>query len=704
MLSLSALLGPPTVVGIVDWDADVGWGGAIGKFHTCGVSPDTHSLHETYAYEMRLQQSSYNQSVFGRTSNLYVADRCFVPRRICKLRLKSSPSLPRGAELLLPREGPGQTHLMAGSYDVVLGAAQVVGVLTRNSFAAQLERHGGLPVVNLGRGAAGPHIYTDASSWPALAPLLTNARAVIICVMAGRSSPSSESGAFSGNSFGAEQIRAYDRVIALERGGHRQHAERLQQESLRNARQDYKELVRRIRSNSAVPGATVPRVLLVWFSGCPISGCKETWQYPQYFTSERSVQAIQRAMAVELVDASYGHLPPSPPIPIDQCASCVPTGSGLCNSVVARQDGGNVGKLCGGYCGKVSDWYYPDDNAHTHAARLLRKILAEPDLSVSDLAAEGEPPPIRLDGGGRLFFHHVHKASGTSFLAYLSALEGLSDCAAFGITSSDHVAPTPWTAFSRWWHEPRLELPGGSCNLASLETPELGEMLAKLGVGKTAAASDTALDVAAAGTPQMLSFFRHPVSRCRSHWRYEQALCRRSPLDGHTSFCRDYFLPKFGLAEKMNDTSAHAAFVAEHCTEHVTRSLVVANGVPSARLLFTRRFAFFGMQEHFLESVCLFLWQAGRFRRDVCTCPPGEHAPLRIEQELLPPDAKEAALLRAGSVGVPPLMLSDAELAARSPRDVVLYDTLLRVFRQRVRNMESRVNATVWGCASARVT
>ena len=44
------------------------------------------------------------------------------------------------AELLLPREGPSLIHTLPGRYDVVLGAAQVVGVLTRSSFATLMEQ------------------------------------------------------------------------------------------------------------------------------------------------------------------------------------------------------------------------------------------------------------------------------------------------------------------------------------------------------------------------------------------------------------------------------------------------------------------------------------------------------------------------------------------------------------------------------------
>ena len=60
-----------------------------------------------------------SRTVFGRTTNLYVGDRCFVPRRVCKVHVKSS-----GATLLLPRDGPSTVVLQPRQYDVVLGAAR----------------------------------------------------------------------------------------------------------------------------------------------------------------------------------------------------------------------------------------------------------------------------------------------------------------------------------------------------------------------------------------------------------------------------------------------------------------------------------------------------------------------------------------------------------------------------------------------------
>ena len=389
-----------------NWDSDVTWNGAVAKFHTCSVSPDRPGFDSVEQWERKVQSTTLNASIFGRTQNLYITDRCFAPRRLCSLRMKA------GVELLLPRDGPGQLHIFPKKYDVVIGAAQVFGVVARTSFPTLLEQRGGMPFVNFGRGAAGPHVYTDPGSWPALSPIFARSRAVVICVMAGRSSPSSESGAFSGQSFGAEQLHAFDRVLGLERSGHKRHAERLKAETLANARNHYAELVRRIGARAVENRWLPPRILLVWLSGCPLSGCNETWQYPQYYQrgSDAMPQLLQQMKQaysnvgagvggasgsdlVELVDASYGHLPPSPPLPIDQCLNCPAKTRNVCSSPVARDDGWKSGRLCGSYCGQVSDKYYPDDDAHRYAATVIGAALsgASPRSSRGGLLGLGAP-------------------------------------------------------------------------------------------------------------------------------------------------------------------------------------------------------------------------------------------------------------------------------------------------------------------------
>ena len=188
-------------------------------------------------------------------------------------------------------------------------------------------------------------------------------------------------------------------------------------------------------------------------------------------------------------------------------------------------------------------------------------------------------PTIRLSG--KLFFNHIHKASGTAFLEWLVGLDGVEDCSKFGIISGDHTNVMSWPLFHQWWADmsPR-------CNLASIEEPELGDLQAKLYPPGAAPGGYE---------PQMLSFYRHPVARCRSHWKYEQALCRRRPLGMHSDYCNGYFLPRFG-GDKLHDTSAHEAFVTQYCTEIVSRSLTSANGIASPPQLLLQRLVFFGLQ------------------------------------------------------------------------------------------------------------
>ena len=119
---------------------------------------------------------------------------------------------------------------------------------------------------------------------------------------------------------------------------------------------------------------------------------------------------------------------------------------------------------------------------------------------------------------------------------------------------------------------------------------------------------------------------------------------------------------------------------------------------------------FVGVTEHFLESLCLFLFQVGRFRRDLCSCdaarqvaPAGAAAEvtLLLGRELVPPDLEEKAEMRRASDGVPALMVSDAELEVRSRNDLELYRVVVRTLRQRVRLVEAALNVSIWQCGRA---
>ena len=95
-------------------------------------------------------------------------------------------------------------------------------------------------------------------------------------------------------------------------------------------------------------------------------------------------------------------------------------------------------------------------------------------------------------------------------------------------------------------------------------------------------------------------------------------------------------------------------------------------------------------------------WQAGRFRRDLCTCDGASGRPLRVARELQPPTDFDLEMQRRGAQGIPPLRVSDAELERRSPNDVRLYAMLVRAFKQRILALEHAVNASVWSCGHRR--
>ena len=185
---------------------------------------------------------------------------------------------------------------------------------------------------------------------------------------------------------------------------------------------------------------------------------------------------------------------------------------------------------------------------------------------------------------------------------------------------------------------------------------------------------------------------------------YEQSLCHRSAegLQGHEEYCRGYFLPRYG---RYNDTSTHRAFAREYCAETATRSLSLANGIDSALTFVQQNLAFFGLTEYFDESICLFLYQSGRFVRNLCTCAAGTRDDgarpgLSIRRELPQISPIETEYSQQGAIGVPPLRLTKAELDEQSPNDLKLHWQLVDTFKQRVRSLERAVDAKVWGCRS----
>ena len=253
--------------------------------------------------------------------DLYLMDRCWNARWTCAIRVESAPvlSFVVGQESDLDSSQSDDRQLQPGGFVSVLGPAAALGVAARSSFADRLRRQLSVPVVNLGRGAVGPADYLSTDP-DLLDPLLAQSAAVVIVLMAGRSSANSR---YPSGVDAMVRFKEVEKIAASDADLGR----RLRNESLQTAATEYSTLAARVRQRAAALGLPPPKILLTWFSECALaSGCRgRPSQFPQYYTDGTSVQRVAAAMGATLIDASYRRLAtPYTPVPVDQCRSACP--------------------------------------------------------------------------------------------------------------------------------------------------------------------------------------------------------------------------------------------------------------------------------------------------------------------------------------------------------------------------------------------
>ena len=159
-------------------------------------------------------------------------------------------------------------------------------------------------MLNLGRGAAGPSDYLGA--WSSIASPIASSRAVIVVLMAGRSSANVDFPSQPGVPSGPISM-ARDAGVRRLVDAHDPRAWLLVNQSLHTALSEYVELARRIRNRAALLRRAPPALLLVWLSECPMDkGCPNVFTFPQYYVDPARVRAVAWEGGYTLVDASYG--------------------------------------------------------------------------------------------------------------------------------------------------------------------------------------------------------------------------------------------------------------------------------------------------------------------------------------------------------------------------------------------------------------
>ena len=201
-----------------------------------------------------------------------------------------------------------------------------------------------------------------------------------------------------------------------------------------------------------------------------------------------------------------------------------------------------------------------------------------------------------IDLEGKVFFAHIHKASGTAFDMDIKRSAGVTDCGR--ITRSDVCEEDGGVA-------PRLRdfwSSTAQCSYASCETP-LGWVYDSLHSNDR-------------GDPSLLAMYREPVARCRSSWAYD-VLWKNVGNLSHEHYvrlrCASHYVGRFfGLPIRAN-RKASALYQRGRDNPQAAAHEVL-------RWLL-RRLDFVGISERYDASLCLLWYVTGQRRQFQKACP-----------------------------------------------------------------------------------
>ena len=161
------------------------------RYVACGsyadASDDAMRRFRASFTQRHLPSDGCGKSFCRLDESLYFYDRCWNPRATCAIAVETG-----GSVVVAQQHATEPAPLHAGEYLSVIGPAAAFGVAAEVSFADSLRYQLKMPVINLGRGGAGPNLYlSEGSEGERVSAVLAQSRAVIILVMAGRSSANS---------------------------------------------------------------------------------------------------------------------------------------------------------------------------------------------------------------------------------------------------------------------------------------------------------------------------------------------------------------------------------------------------------------------------------------------------------------------------------------------------------------------------------
>lgn len=294
----------------------------------------------------------------------------------------------------------------------------------------------------------------------------------------------------------------------------------------------------------------------------------------------------------------------------------------------------------------------------------------------------------------KIWFAHVHKASGTSFSKQLCDItpapcEPVSCC---------QTRDTDLRRVQDWWF-----FPNASCTFQTNED-HVASIVARVRRNRTKHSDE----------PRLVSLYRDPLGICRSDWAYVHRLCssfagrlvrelsaydaRRLQSLAHArgrqldtrSFCA-WAMPRY-----PDTPLGQLAFAREKANGMLSLSRGFAHelklySAPEAFRWIQNNVNFWGVSELYTVSVCLLWFQTGLLDKfkSTCSCQPPNRTVTAFHMlNTAPKDAaKEAAS---------PFNISHAELERLFATDLALYRLLRTEFERRVRLVEAHTGVMFW--------
>lgn len=293
-------------------------------------------------------------------------------------------------------------------------------------------------------------------------------------------------------------------------------------------------------------------------------------------------------------------------------------------------------------------------------------------------------PSINLRSG-KLWFAHVHKAAGTSFVEELSRIthrpcRKLKCC---DTTGSDLLRVRDW------WFAPQENV---SCSFHTNED-HVAYIFRQMHENRTGSLTNLATrsftNMANNNDePTLVTMYRDPIDQCRSSWAYRLRHCRM-PTNTACEWCA------YANQTFPNTAKGQLLFVQRASQHSLSRGFQRELNIHSAQASFRwiqNNVKFWGMSDLYPLSLCLLWFQAGlkhKLNSSLCSCEAerGVDSQTLVHANRAPPNEKNVVL-----------NMSDEYIASFLRSDIELIQLLRRVFMQRVRRMEIDTGISMYNC------